>query len=414
MPAPVVLAALGALLVSLDASLNIALPAVAAAFGIGPGAVRWMIICYVATYALTAFVAGLLADRVGALRVFAAGSWLSALVFIAYWPAPSFEAVLLCRVAQGVTGGLIYGTASALVTQALPRERHGRGLGVMSLGLGIGVAVGPIIGGLLVEATGWRAVFLYRAPLAVALGVAAAMRSGPFAAAGTERSREDAPPSAARVDPPASSWLRWSRNIARPAVLRAAALSFLATFAQFSVWLLIPFYLVSARAIAPSVGGVLFMLSPLGTAVAAPSAGWATDRIGTRWPVVVGLATEVGGLLIVSRLAADSPIAAVIAGLLLVGLGVGMFQVANLADMMAAFPRAQQGTAGGLAFLSRALGSAAGVQATAALFDARVAASGFMAAFQSAFVGAALVAALATLIAITSAIRLRHGRPLTR
>ena len=174
MPAPVVLAAFGALLVSLDASLNIALPAVAAAFGIGPAAVRWMIICYVATYALTALGAGILADRLGAIRVFTAGLWLSAVVFAAYWLAPSYAATLACRVAQGVSGGLIYGTASALVTQSLPRERYGRGLGVMSLGLGVGVAVGPVIGGLLVDGFGWRAVFLYRAPLALALGVVAA------------------------------------------------------------------------------------------------------------------------------------------------------------------------------------------------------------------------------------------------
>src|SRR5262245_60605634 len=160
MPAPVVLAALGALLVSLDASLNIALPAVAADFAIGPAAVRWMIICYVATYALTAFAAGVLADRLGAAKVFAAGLWLSGIVFAAYAIAPTYAIVLACRVAQGVTGGLIYGTASALVTQALPRERHGRGLGMMSLGLGVGVTVAPVIGGLLVQSVGWRAVFV--------------------------------------------------------------------------------------------------------------------------------------------------------------------------------------------------------------------------------------------------------------
>jgi MFS family permease len=100
------------------------------------------------------------ADRVGAARVFTAGLWLSGLVFLAYWPAPTFGAVLACRVAQGVSGGLVYGTASALVTQALPRGRHGRGLGVMSLGLGAGVAVGPVLGGFLVEGYGWRSVFL--------------------------------------------------------------------------------------------------------------------------------------------------------------------------------------------------------------------------------------------------------------
>ena len=89
----------------------------------------------------------------------------------------------------------------------------------------------------------------------------------------------------------------------------------------------------------------------------------------------------------------------------MVGFGVGVFQVPNLTEMMAAFPRAQQGAAGGLAFLGRALGSAAGVQVTAALFDARRAAgAGFMSAFESAFLGAALVAGLATLIALVPAL----------
>jgi MFS family permease len=387
MPAPVVLAAFGALLVSLDASLNIALPAVAAAFGIGPAAVRWMIICYVATYALTAFGAGILADRLGALRVFTAGLWLSAVVFATYWLAPSYAATLACRVAQGVSGGLIYGTASALVTQSLPRERHGRGLGVMSLGLGVGVAVGPVIGGLLVDGFGWRAVFLYRAPLALALAVVAARFLGRSLPGGATELRRLA-----------------LADVARLAVLRPAVLAFLATFAQFSVWLLIPFYLVSARAIGASLGGVFFTLSPLGTALAAPLAGWAADRLGTRWPIVIGLGIEVAGLVIISRLTPDSALVAVGVGLLLVGFGVGVFHVPNLAEMMAAFPRAQQGVAGGFAFLGRALGSAAGVQVTAALFDTRSAAAGFMSAFQSAFVGAALVAGLAVLIALGPAL----------
>ena len=63
---PVLLAALGMLAVSLDSAVNVALPDMAAAFGVGPAAIRWVIICYVLTYALTAFAAGLAADRVGA------------------------------------------------------------------------------------------------------------------------------------------------------------------------------------------------------------------------------------------------------------------------------------------------------------------------------------------------------------
>jgi DHA2 family multidrug resistance protein-like MFS transporter len=84
----------------------------------------------------------------------------------------------------------------------------------------------------------------------------------------------------------------------------------------------------------------------------------------------------------------------------LVGLGVGLFQVPNLALMMASFPPAQQGVAGGLAFLSRTLGSAVGVQVTAALFDARLGRDGFLPAFHGAFLAAGAVCALAVALSL--------------
>lgn len=391
MPVPVVLAALGALVASLDSSVNIVLPAMAGAFGVGPGAIRWIIICYVVTYALTAFGAGIVADRVGAARVFTAGLLVSGIAFAAYAAAASFAAVLALRVVQGIGGGLVYGTAPALVTQSLPRERHGRGLGVMSVGLGVGLVAGPVIGGLLVGAFGWLSVFVFRAPLAIGLAVAAL-------AVGAARPAGVAPRRLSATD------------ILRAPVLRAALLAFLANHAQFAVWLLMPFYLVSVRAVTPAVGGLLFTLTPLGNAAAAPVAGWAADRIGPRGPSIAGLVIEIAGLLLISRLAADSHLASAMAGLLLVGLGVGIFQVSNLAEMMAAFPRSQQGAAGGLAFLGRTLGSAVGVQVTAALFDAHRA-SGFVAGFRWAFLGAAAAAALAVVVAVLPAIRTRRRPP---
>jgi len=390
MPVPVLLAALGALVVSLDSSVNIGLPAMAAAFGIGPGAIRWIIVCYVLTYAVTAFGAGLLADRLGPAQVFTAGLMVSGLAFAAYAAAPSFGLVLALRVVQGIGGGLVYGAAPALVTQSLPRERHGRGLGVMSVGLGAGLTAGPVIGGLLVGTFGWLSVFLFRAPLALALGALA-----------TTTLRTSRPGGAVpRMVAPG--------EILRAPVLTTALLAFLANYAQFAVWLLVPFYLVSVRAITPTLGGMLFTLTPLGTAAAAPVAGWAADRVRPHWPSTAGLLVEVAGLLIISRFTADSDLLSVMAGLALVGLGVGIFQVSNLAEMMAAFPRSQQGAAGGLAFLSRTLGSAVGVQVTAALFDARLA-WGFIAAFRWAFLGAAAAAGLAVLLAAIPAFRARRG-----
>jgi MFS family permease len=376
------------LVVSLDASVNIAFPAMSAAFGVGPVAIRWVIVCYVLTYALTAFVAGLVADRLGPAPVFAAGLWISAAAFVAYLGVGSFDALLAARVLQGVGGGLVYGTAPALVTLALPRERHGYGLGRLALGLGSGLAVGPLVGGALVEALGWRAVFLYRAPVAGILAVVASATLPTGRRAGVWRL------------PPRAEWLRWR-------VLSALGLAALAHGAQFAVWLLAPYYLVGVLGLGAAWGGLFFMCTPLATAAMAPLAGRLTDRIGPRAPMTVGLIVEAAGLLLIGRFGADTPHALVAAGLALVGAGVGLFQVPNLARVMASFPAVRQGAAGGLAFMSRTLGVVAGVQVSGAVFGAIERTRGWQEAFAAAFTLAGGVCVAAAVIA---ALPVRRGR----
>jgi MFS family permease len=387
---PVLLAALGVLLVSLDSAINIALPAMAATFGVPPAAIRWVIICYVLTYSLTAFAAGLLADRLGPRPVFTVGLWLCAGSLAGFALAQSYGAVLLLRVAQGVGSGMVYGTAPALVTLSLPAERHGRGLGTMSLGIGVGLGVGPVVGGLLVDASGWPAAFVFRAPLFLALALLGLTRFGRVAGM-----------------PPAPRGLA-AADVLRLPVLRSAALAFLSQYAQFAVWLLVPFFLVGTLGLSPSAGGAIFVLTPLATALAAPLGGALTDRVGPRWPLRAGLAVEAVGLLAIGAIAATTPLPLVGLCLALVGFGAGLFQVPNLALMMAAFAPAQQGAAGGLAFLARTLGSAVGVQAAAALFDARLPRDGFLGAFHATFLAAGLVCALAAGIAL---LPLRRAAP---
>jgi MFS family permease len=379
---PVLLAALGALLMSLDSAINIVLPAMAAAFGVAPAAIRWVIICYVVTYALTAFVAGVLADRLGPAPVFVAGLWLSGVTFLGYALAPAYGGVLLLRMAQGLGGGLVYGTAPALVTLSLPRERHGRGLGMMSLGLGVGLGIGPLVGGVLLEHFGWAASFLFRAPLFLAVAVLAQTQVRRLGGARPARRR------VALAD------------LLRLPVLRNALLAFLSNHAQFAVWLLVPFFLIGPLGLSPTVGGLVFALTPLANALVAPLGGVLTDRVGARGPLACGLALEAAGLLAIATLTAGTSLVLVGVAMALVGLGVGLFQVPNLAQMMASFPPAQQGVAGGLAFLSRTLGSAVGVQVTAALFDARVGRDGFLSAFHVAFLAAAAVCAVGAVLAV--------------
>ena len=379
---PVLLAAAGFLLVGLDGSINIAFPAMAAAFRVSSTTIRWVIICYVGTYALTAFVAGVLADRLGPGRVVRAGLALSLFCFAGYALVSSFEMLLVLRVLQGVSGGLIYGAAPALVTLSLPPSRHGWGLGWASTGLGLGLSVSPLIGGVIVGSLGWRGAFLYRVPVTAALIVLAAWTAVPRAGGH-------------------GAWrMVVSSDILRWPVLHAGLLAFLANYAQFAVWLLVPFYLVAERGLSAAAGGLLFMLTPVATTIVAPVAGRMADRLGPRGPMVAGLAAEAAGLLLVARCDGSTPLVLVGGALGLVGLGLGVFQVPNIAQVMAAFPPRQQGAAGGFAFLSRTTGVVVGVQAAAWLFRERAQTLGFLPAFQFTFAAAAAVCALAALAAL--------------
>lgn len=306
------LAAAGAFLVSLDSLVNIAFPAMAAAFGTPPERMRWVIIAYVLTYALMSLVGGAAGDRFGHGRVFAAGLALSAVGFIVCGTAPTFGWLLAGRVVQGFAGGLVYGTTPALVTLEADPAGRGRALGYLN---------------------------------------------------------------------------------------GAIALAFLAQAGIFAVWLLAPFYLLERRGFAAPMGGALFMLMPLGTAVGAPPAGRVADRLGPWAPMTAGLALEALGLAVMAGAGPTTPVVVLALALFTAGLGVGVFQAPNMTALMAEFPPGQQGAAGGFAFLARTLGTSAGVALLAEIFAWRRLTAGFDAAFQLAFTVAAGLVGFAALAA---------------
>src|SRR5262249_58004585 len=109
-----------------------------AAFAEPPERVRWVIVCYVFTYSLTAFCGGALADRIGHARVFRAGLALTAVALALGGLAGTFGALLVARVLQGVGGGLVYGTTPGIVTLAATAPARGRALRFLHARVGVG------------------------------------------------------------------------------------------------------------------------------------------------------------------------------------------------------------------------------------------------------------------------------------
>ena len=430
-----VYASLCALLMSLDTSVNIAFPAITANFRLEVSQIQWVVVSYVLTYAGLLLGCGRMADLWGHGRVLAAGLLASAAAFLLCGVATSFGWFLAFRVLQGVGAALVLASAPALVTLSVPAGMRGRALGIFQMSVAVGFALGPCVGGVLVDGFGWRAVYLFRVVPALLL-LFFAPRSDGRAAGSSNREPFDLTGALTLAGSVAGYLLTLSRGrylgwgspsvlallagstlclgvfvfaerraaapvvdlelFRRPAFSIANLLNLMSNCAMFPIWLLVPYYLVNALGYSAIAGGVLLVPNPLGAALAAPVAGRLSDRIGTGRLSTLGLGIEALGLWAISRLGAGSGPVSVILALGLVGFGLGVFQVPNLSFVMGAIPRSQQGVAGGMTQMMRTLGVVIGVTAASLLFDARRAAGsagfqGFVPAFQDVFVAAAAV-----------------------
>jgi EmrB/QacA subfamily drug resistance transporter len=167
----VAIACAGAFLAFLDATIvNIAFPDISSSFsGSGRDALSWVLDGYFVVIAALLVPAGGLADRFGHKRVFLLGvaGFTAASLLCAV--APSLELLIAFRVVQGVGAAMIAPTSLALVLDAFPPERRAAGVGIWGAAAAAAAAVGPTLGGALVELSDWRLVFLVNLPLGAAV-----------------------------------------------------------------------------------------------------------------------------------------------------------------------------------------------------------------------------------------------------
>lgn len=407
-PGPAIaLSALGAFLCSLDSALNVAFPAISADLGVSPRQVALVIVFYHVPIGVLTVIGGLLGDRFGHRRVFACGVWTSAVAFPLCGFAPDYAFLLAARAVQGAGAGLVFGTAPALVTLALVPSRRGLGLGVLNFATGATAATAPLIAGFLVEAFGWRSVFLFRIPLALAVGVVVASMG-----AATRL------PSPRRSERPGTGAALF--HLPRPrALMLGNALAIIANAASFSIFVFVPYYLIDVARYSAGLAGVIFMTVPLSTSLGGLAGGWLTRRLEPRRLVVAGLALETVGLALIATLQGGSHPAVMIGGFVLTGFGLGLFQVPNMTLVMATLPDQNQGLAGGMISAMRTIGILAAALLSPWLFAARQAARLatithpsvlFLAAFTDTFLACTILAACAlalSLLLFTRAARAR-------
>ena len=386
---------LGAALPAFDLAVNVAFPAITAAFALETRDIQWVVIGYVLTYAALMLAFGRLGDAIGYRRIFRAGLIVSAAAFVLCALAPDYAWLLGARVVQGVGAALLLSCAPALATSLYDESRRTWALGIYAAMAAAAGVLAPLAGGLSVAALGWEGVFWFRAPLAVLVLLLLPLLPQVPRAPHPERA-------------PAPRALVRAADFVLPNLASVAA-----HLAAFAVPLLVPYYLSRIAGYGPLHSGMLLAASPIGIMLGSALAARAVLALGQRRTALAGgVVLALGQFGIALWPSTPAPVA-VLCVLLAHGVGIGLFQVAYADIVIAALPRSARGIAGSLTMLTRTLGILVGVVALSAALHAAEAghlAGGVLPrdAFLSAFKAVLLwsAAALSAFFALTS---LRRG-----
>ncbi len=149
--------------------VNVALPALGSDLGASLGQLQWVVNGYTLSLAALVLLGGSLGDRLGRRRVFAIGVVWFALGSLLCGLAPGIGWLIAARILQGVGGALLVPGSLAIISATFVRTDRARAIGTWSALSGVATAVGPLLGGWMVQTIGWRWAFLINLPLAVAV-----------------------------------------------------------------------------------------------------------------------------------------------------------------------------------------------------------------------------------------------------
>ena len=326
-----------AALLQIDGTLiTVALPSVAHGLHISTSSTSVFLSAYFAAYALLLIPGGELVDRFGARRLALVGLALFAVGAAAGALAGNFVELLVARVVQGAGAGLVSPAALAGAVSGFPPERRGRALGIWGASAGMSNLLGPLLGGVLTVALGWRADWWALVPLTMAAGVAIARLM----------------PAIVHDD---------GSNPALNRIVLAATLVAGVTFAvMIGAFYIVEQYLQRVAGFSALGASGALVLVALLVGAAAPMTGRLVDRHGEQLPALLGFGASALGLTVLAIPGMTLDGVVTILPLIPVGLGLGMLFVPTSRAALNASPLASHGRTSALLSVGRLLGATVG------------------------------------------------------
>jgi EmrB/QacA subfamily drug resistance transporter len=397
----------GLFLLMLDSTVvALALPAIRHDVDASAEGLQWVMNGYLLTIAVLVVTAGRLGDMFGRRRVFLAGMVFFALGSIVSGAAANQEMLILGRVLQGVGAAPMLSLSLALVCNVFPAAEQPRALGIWAAVSAVALAIGPLAGGLLIELD-WRVIFWMNLPVSV-LGIAITLTAAPESTDPGAGDRIDWPGLAALsvgltavvlALVQADAWSAeavialavvgllalaafWAieHRIRTPIVefelfrnrpyFGASAAAFALVGAYWAVMFFQPQYLQDVRGHSPILSGLMILPVTVPMIFVSPFSGRLIGRFGARRLMTTGMACGLAGLLVLTRLQADSSYLLLLVGYLLFGIALGLVYAPMSTAAMAAMPPDKAGIASGVLAMDRVLAGAVALAATGAVFHA--------------------------------------------
>lgn len=378
------------------ASVNIAIPDMAAELQANAKMVSWLPTIFLLANVAFMLPFGKLADNYGRKRVYAGGLALNALASLMCAFGTTIEWILFWRFVQGTASAMIFGTGVAILTSVTPPSKRGFALGISAACVYIGLTIAPAIGGWLTELWGWRAVFVFQIPLVAILLLLIKLRlhgdwkngrRSAFDWRGTAIFALSATclvfglsklPSLsglllllAAIVSMGLFILHQSRHkepLIRVQMFRESRVfsmslstSLLMYASIYPLTFLMSLYLQYVKGFSPSDAGQIILVQALAMALLAPISGRLSDKVQPRLLASLGCAIVACGFFILSSMDLQSSALYIASSLFLIGIGFGLFSTPNNNAIMGAVHMRELGVASASMNLARTIGNLVGM-----------------------------------------------------
>ncbi len=399
--ATLVATSLGFAVVQLDVSVvNVAIKPIGASLGGGVSALQWVVSAYTLALAACILSAGALGDRVGAKRLFVVGFGLFTVASAACGFAPTIGALIATRVLQGLGAALLVPCSLTLLNHSYPdASQRARAIGLWAAGASTALAAGPLVGGLVTAALGWRAIFFINAPIGL-IGILLTLRAAPETPCSSQQGPDIpgqltvsiglAAIAAATIEGGshgfgnvlvigayvvavfmAVAFIMIERRRSSPMLplglfrsptfSSATAVGLLINIAFYGLIFVLSLFFQRGQHLSPLQAGLEF--APMTAAVMAANllARRPTRRLGP-WPVIAIGAGLMGlGLIALLNAGTSTSYAAMVIQLLTIGFGLGLIVPTMTSALLGSVGPARSGVASGTLNSARQIGSVIGV-----------------------------------------------------